>query len=224
MTVDRPEPAALKRIQRNVLAAGERRILTWLCARLPRWVTPDGLTALGFAGSLMVLGGYALGLLDVAWFWLAVAGYVVHWFGDSLDGSLARFRAAERPAFGYFIDHSTDALANLIAMAGLGFSPFVRLDVALFTLTGYLLLSIHAFLSARVIGEVRLSYLGGGPTELRLTLIALTLCMIIVGPATLGHSGFSAYDLFIGFVGAILVALFVAQTIVTGRMLRLRQE
>ena len=156
-----------QRIQSNVLAAGERRLLIWLCARMPPWVTPDFLTGLGFVGAISVFLGYALSVWHPAWLWLAIAGYGIHWFGDSLDGSLARYRQIERPAFGYFIDHSTDALANLIAMAGLGLSIYVDLDVALFTLAGYLLLSIHAFLAARVVGEIRLSYLAGGPTELR---------------------------------------------------------
>lgn len=212
-----------QRIQSNLLARGERKLLTWLCARLPVWATPDGMTAAGFAGAIVIFLGYALSNLHAGWLWLSIAGYWLHWFGDSLDGSLARFRHIERPSFGYFIDHSTDALANLIFLGGLGLSPYVDLDIALFTLAGYFLLSIHAFLAARVVGEIRLSYLFGGPTELRLVLIAMALSMFFFGRLPL-PGGYTLYDWVVGGVGLILVGLFVAQTMATARALRLRGE
>jgi len=145
---------------------------------------------------------------------------VVHWFGDSLDGSLARFRHVERPAFGYFLDHSIDALGTFLAVGGLGLTPFMRGDVALFTVAAYLMLSVHVFLSARVVGEVRLSYLFGGPTELRLVLIAITLAMLGFGVVPIGL-GFSAYDLVVGGIGLILVGIFVSHTLLVGRRLSL---
>jgi len=212
------------RIQENLLASRERLLMMCMCARLPAWVTPDRLTTLGFVGALIIFSGYALSPLNVSWLWLSIAGYFVHWLGDSLDGSLARFRRIERPAFGYFIDHSIDALANLIALAGLGLSAFVRLDVALFALVGYLLLSIHAFLAARVVGEMRLSYLAGGPTELRLILIAMTLIMIFYGDAPTFLGGISGYDLFVGGAGILMVLLFMVQTRMTAQELGRRGE
>jgi phosphatidylglycerophosphate synthase len=178
---------------------------------------PDHLTALGLVGAAMVLGGYAGSAIDVQWLWLAIGGFVVHWFGDSLDGSLARYRSIERPKFGYFIDHSADGLGNLMIVGGLGLSPFVRLDVSLIALAGYYLLSIHAFLAVRVLGEMRLSYAAAGPTELRLALIAMTLLMLSVGNAMPRVAGLSAFDLTVALVGAILILLFVFQTVVTGR-------
>ncbi len=145
----------------------------------------------------------------------------------SCSGSAIRSTAAlpasarsNGPNFGYFIDHSTDALANLIFMIGLGISPFVRLDVALFGIAAYLLLSIHTFLSARVVGEMNLTYLASGPTELRLILMALTLCMIFVGQVPSHWGGISAYDLFIGGLASVLIAPFVVQTTATARKLR----
>ncbi|MBA3666578.1 MAG: CDP-alcohol phosphatidyltransferase family protein [Sphingomonas sp.] len=210
----------IERIQQNLLAVAERRVLNWLCARLPEWVKPDHLTSLGLVGALMVLTGYAASALHLGWLWLAIAGYCVHWFGDSLDGSLARFRDIERPRFGYFIDHSCDGLANFMIMAGLGLSPFVRFDVALFALTGYLLMSIHAFLSARVLGELKLSYIAAGPTELRVLLVAVTLSMFAIEP----EPGWSPFDWLVGAAGAILLAIFVVQTIVTARRIATQGE
>src|SRR5688572_11914557 len=104
----------LRRIQGNLLAVQERRLLTWICQRLPAWVTPDQLTVLALLGAVAVFAGYAGSNFDRNWLWLPVAGYIVHWFGDSLDGSLARFRAIERPRYGYFVDHSADVLGALL--------------------------------------------------------------------------------------------------------------
>jgi archaetidylinositol phosphate synthase len=207
------------RIQQNLLASAERRLLTWMCAKLPSSVTPDRLTTLGFIGALAIAAAYVLSTWNTQWLWLAIAGYFVHWLGDSLDGSVARYRHIERPRFGYFIDHSTDALANLAYLAGLGFSPFVRLDVALFALIGYLLLCIHAFLAARVVGEMRLSYLAGGPTELRLILITMTLLMIFVGDVPTFVPQMSGYDLFVTGAALLMIGIFITQTAKTASFL-----
>lgn len=212
-------PRPLSRIQRNYLAEGERALLTRLCARMPAWITPDRLTAIGLVGAMMTFGGYVASNLAPEWLLLAIAGYVVNWFGDSLDGSLARFRRIERPSYGYFIDHSCDGLATLLILSGMGLSPFVTMDVALVALAGYLLLSIHAFLSARVLGELKLSYLAAGPTELRIMLIVLTIVMMRLGAGPGLFGAVSGFDMFVGGVAGLLVLLFVGQTLVTGRRL-----
>ena len=211
--------APVQRIQQNLLAASERKLLTWLCARMPSWVTPDLLTAIGLAGAVMTLAGYWASTFDRHWLWLAIAGFVVNWFGDSLDGSLARFRKIERPSFGYFIDHSCDGLAVLLILGGMGASPYVRVDIALFALTAYLLLAVNTFLIAKVMGDFPLSHLGGGPTELRLVLIALTIAMFVAGPDSNVLPGFSGFDLFVGGFSTILLAVFLTQTWRTGRLL-----
>ena len=170
-------------------------------------------------GALAIFTGYAASNFGAAWLWVSIAGYVVQWFGDSMDGSLARFRKIERPSYGYFLDHSCDGLATLLILGGIGASPYVRLDVALIALAGYLLLSVHAFLSARVLGELKLSYIAAGPTELRLVLITLTLTMMVLGPSNAATDPGSGFDLFVGGVGIVLILLFVGQTLVTARRL-----
>jgi phosphatidylglycerophosphate synthase len=219
--MDAPRRAAkpVRRIQQNLLAIQERRLLTWLCARMPGWVTPDLLTASGMVGAGMILAGYIASNWGREWLLLSVAGYFVHWFGDSMDGSLARFRQIERPNFGYFVDHSCDALATVMILGGIGLSPFVQAEAAMIALTGYLLLSIHAFLAARVMGELRLSYMGGGPTELRLLLIALTAIMYVNGGGPHLIGSVTGLDLFIGTVGILLIVLFVIQSMTAGRVL-----
>jgi len=212
------------RVQENILASSERRLLGWLCRRMPPFVTPDLLTTLGMVGAAAIFVGYAASARNPGWLWLAIAGYGLQWFGDSMDGSLARYRKIERPAFGYFIDHSCDGMATLLILAGIGCSPFVRLDVSLIALAGYLLLSIHAYLAAKVTGDFKLSYLAAGPTELRLVLIALTLSMMVLGSGPGIFGRVSGFDLFVGAAGLVLIVLFVVQTMATARRLRAELE
>jgi archaetidylinositol phosphate synthase len=212
------------RIQENLTAAVERRILNWICARLPLWWTPDRLTALGFFGAVVIGIGYVLSNWGVNWLWLSVFGFCLNWFGDSLDGSVARFRKIERPNYGYFIDHSLDALANTIFILGMGLSPYLRMDTALFGLCGYLLLSIHTFISAKIFGVMNLTYLGGGPTEVRIMLIVLTICMYVFGPEAwiqwpFAGQLFSPFDVFGVVLGAVLTCIFIFHTARSGRYL-----
>lgn len=214
----------VQRIQKNMLAIAERRLLNWLCARLPNWIMPDHLTAIGFVGSLLVSAGYALSSWHPAWLFVSVVAFFINWFGDSLDGSLARFRKTERPGYGYMVDHSTDSLANALLGVGLGCSPYIRMDVALFAIIGYLLMSIHTFIAAKVMGEFRLSYMAGGPTELRIMLIIMSLTMFALGPKASFLPGFTVFDIFAFTVGLVLMLLFIVQTVGAARVLAAQEK
>ena len=110
--------------------------------------------------------------------WLASFGMVLNWYGDSLDGTLARVRSQQRPVYGFFIDHSLDAITICIMCIGAGLSPMFRLDVALFVLAGYLVLSVYTYIVTIIKGEFRLTYSSFGPTEFRLVIILInTICM-----------------------------------------------
>ncbi|GGN58053.1 MAG: CDP-alcohol phosphatidyltransferase [Novosphingobium sp.] len=213
----------IERIQENLLAQSERKILNWLCARMPAWVVPDLLTTIGMVGAFMVFAGYVTSNLGDGWLWWSILGYVIQWFGDSMDGSLARYRKIERPRYGYFLDHSCDGLATTLVVVGIGLSSYVLLEVALLALAGYLLLSIHAFLLVRVLGEMKLSYAYAGPTELRLILIALTLAMIVAGSEPVLFGTLTWFDLIVGSIGGMLIAFFIAQTALTARRLAIEE-
>ena len=214
----------ITRIQQNLLAVQERRLLNWICPRLPNWVTPDLLTLLALLAAMTIFTGYALSGIDRGWLWLSVAGYFVHWFGDSLDGSLARFRAIERPRYGYFVDHSADVMGVLFIVGGLGLTPFIRLDVALIALAGYYMLAAHAFLAVRVVDELKLSYISAGPTELRLFLTGLTVAMYFVGHSGPRFGSLGPFDLIVGAAGLVLILLFVIQTLAMTRRLAQQGE
>ena len=219
---DRGRRFRVTRIQANVIAQSERRLLTWLAARLPMWLTPDRLTVIGVLGAVIVLGAQAASRYDQAFYWLASLGLVIHWFGDSLDGSLARFRGIERPVYGYFLDHTVDALCNFIIMVGFGLTPFIRMDVALFALVGYFFLCMYVFINNHLSGIFQLSFLGLGPTELRLCLIAINAAMACFGNIAFQVKGqvFSPYDGVLIFAGVVFVAIYVVRVAIGIRALR----
>ncbi len=212
----------ITRIQANMVARKERQLLNWLCARLPDRVTPDGLTIFGVAGAALTFVSYIASRTDPAFLWLASLGYVIHWFGDSLDGSVARYRHIERPIYGYFVDHTVDAVTNLLLMSGLGFSLDVRMDTALFALLGYYLLCMYVFIKNHLSGVLQLSFLGFGPTELRICLVLITTAMFFFGRVgfTIGGVFFSWYDAVLIFAGAAFLSVFLVRMAAGIRELR----
>jgi len=162
-----------------LLAAPERRLLRWIAARLPRWVSSDQLTALGVAAATAVGIAYALSGVHPGWLWVASGALVANWLGDSLDGTLARVRGAERPRYGYYLDHAVDAYATAAIGIGLGLSPYVSFGVALGLVVVYLGLSINVYLESAVFGAFRLGYGRLGPTEVRLILIAVNTGLLL---------------------------------------------
>ncbi|MEK7667700.1 MAG: CDP-alcohol phosphatidyltransferase family protein [Gemmatimonadota bacterium] len=154
-----------------LLAGPERRVLRWIAARLPRSWMPDHLTAIGVSGALAVGVGYALSTRHPGWLWLASFGLFVNWFGDSLDGTLARVRQIERPKYGYYLDHMVDAITTIAIGTGIGLSPYVALPIALAIVILYLCLSINVYLESAVLGVFDLGYGVFGPTEMRILLV-----------------------------------------------------
>ncbi len=159
----------------------ERRLLHWLAAHMPGWMTPDWLTAIGRVGSLVTFAGYGLTRLDKNYLWLASLGFFINWFGDSLDGTLARYRHIERPRYGFFIDHVMDCFTEVLIFLGLGLSPYVRFDLACLALIGYLVLSNLVFIYTCVTGEFKISYGKLGPTEDRLIAVGGNVVVWVAG-------------------------------------------
>jgi phosphatidylglycerophosphate synthase len=171
----------LIRINNSLVGAAERKALAWLVRRMPAQVTPDKLTAFGIFGAALTLVGYVLTAWSPAFLWLASLGLVFHWLGDSLDGSLARFRKIERPKYGYFLDQTIDVIGNLLICVGMGLSAYVRMDFALLALAGYHALSIYSLVKACVSGEFHVSLVGWGPTEMRLLIILMNTTILAFG-------------------------------------------
>jgi phosphatidylglycerophosphate synthase len=190
------------RSKRFLLAVPEARVLEWIARRLPAWLKPDHLTALGVLAALGITAAYVLSNGDETWLWAASGLLVVHWLGDSLDGTLARVRKSERPRYGYYLDHLVDAFATAAIGIGLGLSPYMLLAVGLAIVVVYLILSINTYLETQAFGVFTLGYGRFGPTEARLMLIAVNTLLVlgIVGNGLLDVLG-------IGLAAAMIAAL-----------------
>lgn len=166
------------RINHGFLAQAERRALHWIAHRLPDQVHSDHLTALAVAGTAIASLSFAL----ARWFPVAlvgvVAGLAVNWFGDSLDGTVARVRKQERPRYGFYVDHVLDVVGATMLMGGMAVSGVMTPLVALAVLVAYLLVSAEVFLSTAVGGEFRMSFVRMGPTELRIVIAAGALAIL----------------------------------------------
>ena len=180
MKKSKEEIKQAKRIQTSILNAYEKIVLVWLAERMPARMTSDQLTFIGFVGAVIVATGYALSNLNLNWLWLASFGFVVNWFGDSLDGSLARVRNTQRKTYGFFIDHNVDVINECLMFVGVGLSPLVNMTFMMGVLVAYLVLSVYVYIDCYLKGEHRLTYGGLGPTEFRiLAIVVNTLFMYI---------------------------------------------
>ena len=204
------------RIQTSILNAAEKKILVYLAERMPSWVTSDMLTFVGFLGAVIIAAGYALSNLNLHWMWLSCFGLFVNWFGDSLDGSLARVRNTQRKTYGFYIDHNVDVINETIMFVGVGLSPLVNMSFAMFALVAYFMLSIYVYIDCHLKGEMRLTYAGMGPTEFRLILIIVNICFIYIPwlsqwkkPITIFHNDFQV-GLFDYIAVAAALAIFAA--------------
>ena len=197
-----------ERVNRGLLANPERRALHWLAERTPAWVKPDHLTALGAAGAVLVMIGFVCANISPYFVSLVIFGLFLNWYGDSLDGTLARYRQIERPHFGYFIDHSCDLISQTFIFLGLGLSPYFTLRSALFALSMYLLMSSYTYLKVMILRTHQLSYGGMGATELRVVLACWSL-IAIWADFDLTGTRLMGYPVLDEVVGAMWVIVFL---------------
>lgn len=183
-----------ERIQTSLLNAAEKKALTWLAWHQPKGMTSDLLTLIGFFGSVIIAIGYTLANGNLAWIWLASLGFVINWYGDSLDGTFARVHNQQRKTYGFFIDHNVDCINESLMFIGIGLSPMMNMNVALLVLSAYLILSIYVYISAHLKNEFKLTYAKMGPTELRIVVILVNTLYFFVRP-------FQEYRITISFFG-----------------------
>ena len=162
------------REHRALTASAEKRLLVRIAGRLPHWINSDHLTLLALAAMVLAAAGYALAL---------------NWFGDSLDGTLARVRRAERPRYGFYVDHVLDIVGITLLLGGLACSGYMNPVVALSLLVAYLLVTAEVFLATAAHGVFRMSFLWFGPTELRIVLAAGTIALFRDPHVDLGALG-----------------------------------
>jgi phosphatidylglycerophosphate synthase len=166
-----------KRIQESITSVWERKVLLWLAARIPARVNSDRLTLLGFVAMLLAGASYAWARWNRAGLLLATLCLALNWFGDSLDGTVARVRNQQRPRYGFYVDHMIDSIGALFLMSGLAISTYIDWRIATSMLIAFLLLSIESYLASYTLGIFRLSFALFGPTEIRILLAAGNLAL-----------------------------------------------
>jgi archaetidylinositol phosphate synthase len=199
-----------ERRQESILARGEWRALCWLAEHTPDRINSDHLTAMGFAAQLAAGAGYALASRSRYALLAVIGALVLNWLGDSLDGTLARYRQKQRPRYGFYVDHMVDSIGAVALLGGLALSGYMHLYIAVGLLIAFLLLSIQSYLATYTLGEFRLSFWSFGPTELRILLAAGNLTVFLRGPTAqvFGHS-YRLFDLggAVGLAGMGLMLL-----------------
>lgn len=202
----------------------ERRVLARLARALPEGVGPDHLTALGFAGMLLTGAAYALSGRNPLFLHAANFGLLVNWFGDSLDGTLARHRGRLRPRYGFYVDHVVDAFGATAVLSGLAASGLMAPGIAACLLVTYLLFSVHLYLQTHVLGRFRMSVAGVGGTELRLALAVMNLAALAWPAWEAGGRTVRLFDA-VGTLGAagLAVALLASVAATTRDLYRLER-
>ena len=181
--------ATARRVNQSLTAAAEKRALTWMAQRLPRWVTSDGLTILGLSAQIGAGAFYLLSRFNKYWLLAVIACIVLNWFGDSMDGTLARVRNQQRPRYGFYVDHIVDIFGATALMCGLGLSGLAHFPVAIAMLIAFLLLSAESYLATYTLSCFQMSQGVFGPTEIRILLIIGNLALLRSPYSTIfGHT------------------------------------
>jgi phosphatidylglycerophosphate synthase len=201
-----------ERVHQSILSSIEKKTLIWIAQRLPRWLNSDHLTALGFLSLAAVGASYWYSRHSKVGLALAVVFFVLNWFGDSLDGTLARVRNRQRPRYGFYLDHVLDAFGSVFVFAGLALSGYMSERIAVGLLVAYLLLSIEVYLTTHTIGKFHLSFAAFSPTELRLLLIAGNIALLYKPLVLLAGKEYLLFDVggAIGILGLATAAVWSA--------------
>jgi len=208
------------RVHGSFLVTVEKRALVWIAERMPPSVKADHLTVLGFAAQIATGVCYALAAMDRRMLLAAIVCLAVNWFGDSLDGTLARVRQQQRPRYGFYVDHMLDSIGAVAMMGGLALSGYMHPVIAIGLLIGFLLLSIQSYLATYTIGEFHLSFWRCGPTELRILLAIGNVALFRWAWVIHGHYRLFDVSGTVGLAGMVLTLIFVT----TKNTLRLYRE
>ena len=210
-----------KRVNDILLGPLERPALKWFSEHMPSWINPDILTGIGVLGAFIILISYWLTRFDRDFLWLVNLGFLLNWFGDSMDGTLARYRQVQRPKYGFFIDHTVDSFNEVLIFLAIGISPFMRFEIACLALIGYLLMSVLVFVRTCVTGEFQISYGKLGPTEVRAIAVGVNSLIYFFGNPTWATpvGPLTFFDVVGAGIAVLLFSIFIGSTVRQAREL-----
>jgi archaetidylinositol phosphate synthase len=202
------------RVNQALTASLEKRALLWMANRAPHWVSSDQLTVLGLSAQIGAGVGYALSRYSRNALFLVILCLALNWFGDSMDGTLARVRCHPRPRYGFYVDHMVDIFGSVALMCGLGFSGLAHWQTAIALLIAFLLLSSESYLATYTLSRFQLSHGIFGPTEIRILLILGNLALLRSPYSTIFGHTLLLFDLG-GTIAA--VCMFATAIVLTAR-------
>ena len=212
-----------RRVQESLSSGIEKKALLWLAARTPAAVNSDHLTLLGFAAQFLAGVSYALAGWNKYALLAATFFIGLNWLGDSLDGTLARFRNQQRPRYGFYVDHIIDTFGAAFLMGGLAISGYLHWGVAIAMLIVFLMLSIEVYLATYTLGHFQLSYWIFGPTEIRILLVIGNITLLYRPTAhILGHA-FRLFDVG-GVIAIVAMGVMLVVSTIRHTLTLYRQE
>lgn len=211
------------RAQVSLLAPVEKKALLWLARHTPAWINPDHLTALGLASMLGAGLSYWYASRSRTGLWLVIVCLALNWLGDSLDGTLARYRNRQRPRYGFYVDHVVDALGTFFLLAGLGLSGYMSERIAMGLLIVYFLLTIEVYLATYTLGTFHLSFWKFSPTELRILLMIGNVALMFRPVAPILGGRYRLFDVG-GLVGMAGMSLMLVTAVVKHTVALYRAE
>jgi phosphatidylglycerophosphate synthase len=211
-------------INTAITAKAEERAKEIICPRIPKWIGPDHLTFIGIIGIVIVSIGFVLGYLNRYYLGLVPLGLIINWFGDSFDGSIARYRKRTRPNYGYYIDKIVDAVVMIVFGLGLGLSGFVKIEVAILMTAIYLAMMINVDLLVYVKGEAKNSFGWFGPTEIRIIGIIIAVVMFFMPVKSYDIYGYlvTQYDIVVLVLSVLMFLILISEIVKNG--IRLNKE
>lgn len=211
-------------INTAITAGIEEKAKEWICPRIPSWIKPDHLTVMGILGMVITAAGFVWGFFDRVGLVLISIGLIVNWFGDSFDGSIARYRKKTRPNYGYYIDKIVDAIAVIILALGIGLSGFVKIEIAFLLGLMYLSLMLHVDLVVHVENKCQNSFGLFGPTEIRILGILASIIMYFLPIQYYNIYGhlLTQYDFLILAVSVVMFLVLVTSIVRKGLELHKR--
>lgn len=211
-------------INTAITAKAEEKAKEIICPRIPEWIGPDHLTLIGVIGIVIVSIGFVLGYLNRYYLGLVPLGLIINWFGDSFDGSIARYRKRTRPNYGYYIDKIVDAVVMIIVGLGLGLSGFVKIEIAILLTAIYLAMMINVDLLVYVKGEAKNSFGWFGPTEFRIIGIIFSIVMFFMPVKYYDIYGYlvTQYDIVVLVLSVLMFLILISEIVKNG--IRLNKE
>ena len=201
-----------KRVQQSLLSGVEKKALIWMAERMPSFINSDHLTLVGLFAMLGAGAGYWLSGGNTAWLWMVNGMILLNWWGDSLDGTLARVRNRQRPRYGFYVDHVIDAVSAVFLLGGLALSGYMSATVAVGLLVAFLLLAVESYLATYTLGTFHLSHGLFSPTELRLLLMIGNFALFTRTEPTILGGRYLLFDVggVIGVAGMLLLFAWAA--------------